>query len=313
MNRRLHSIILILTVLAAFSLALQADAHGASLPDGSFISSKYLGQKDGVGIVKITYASDGLKVNGMMFIAPSDQKAPCVIFCHDGITGISKEHRFSAIRLAKQGYAVFCPSYRGEDGSEGEVEIAKGEVKDVLAAITLVKKIKGVDGDHIALAGASHGALICLLAASRTDAIDGLVCAYGVCDIYKWWDYLKENNKLGKDKYTKNTYGDGPEDRPVSFAIRNGVTFAGKVKCPVLILQGEKDDIVPPDQAKYLKAALDKAKVRNDCRLYADCLHGFLIYAPYDEKADPKEKAQTEEAWKTMLDFFKENLKGNQG
>lgn len=276
--------------------------------DGKFIDSKFLFKRDDINAYRVTYKSDGLKVNGLLFLKHVDEKLPCVIFCHDGVSGISREHRLSSIRLARAGYAVFCPSYRGEDGSEGSVEIAKGEVNDVLNAITLVSKIKQIDSNRIALAGTSHGALICVLAASRTDKIKALVSAYGVMDIYKWWYYLKDNDKLGKDKLTRDTYGDGPDSRPKSFKIRNAVFYVKNINCPVLILQGKKDDIVPPEQAVILKETLDKYNIKNELAIYPDCLHGFLIYAPYIEDAEKKEKEQTEAAWELFISFLNKNL-----
>lgn len=296
----------IIGIILTIFLAGTATALGKS--DGKIINRKVIGKKDNVQVIKLTYLSDELKVNGLLFLPPSDKKLPCVIFCHDGIKGISKEHRLSSIRLAKAGYVVFAPSYRGEDGSEGKIEIAKGEVRDVLNAINMISNIKEADRDRIALAGASHGALICALAASRTGKIKALIFAYGVADIYKWWKYLKDNNKLGNDRFTRQTYGDGPDDRPQSFLIRNAVSYVKNIKCPVLILQGKKDETVPPEQAQFLKEALDKSKVLNEIKIYPDCLHGFLIYAPYDKNSTKEEKAQTEESWKVMLEFLERNL-----
>jgi dipeptidyl aminopeptidase/acylaminoacyl peptidase len=300
-----RSITIIALLLFLFPLPLQAD----SKTDGKIVSWKSLGKKNGINIVKIKYSSDELKVSGLMFLPGTKEKLPCVIFCHDGITGISKQHRLSSIRLAKEGYAVFSPSYRGEDDSEGEIEVAKGEVNDVLHAVAMVKGIKQVDGDRIALVGASHGALISVLAASRCDGIKAVVEVYGVMDIYKWWDYLKKNNLVGRDNITKQTYGDGPDDQPESFVLRNAVTYVKHIKCPVLILQGQKDKVVPPEQAKFLKEALDKNNVPNEMKIYPNCLHGFLVYVPYLKKdVEKEEKEETAEAWNVMLDFLKRNL-----
>ncbi|MFP4497557.1 MAG: alpha/beta hydrolase family protein [Vulcanimicrobiota bacterium] len=299
---------IIMAVLFVFQIVKPVAAKTA---DGKLVEKKPFGKKDGVEITKIIYMSDGLKVSGLLFTEKPSEKLPCVIFAHDGISGISKEHRLASIRLAKQGFAVFSPSYRGEDDSEGEIEIAKGEVRDVLNAMVMLSDLPQVDKDKIGFAGFSHGALISMLAASRTAKVKAVVAGYGVMDIYKWWDYLKENDKIGKDRITRQTYGDGPEDRPVSFKIRNAVSYVDKIKAPVLILQGEKDDIVPPGQAKYLKQALDKHKIRNKMVIYPNCLHGFIIYVPFlkDETIEESERNETEQAWKEMVDFLNTHLK----
>lgn len=322
--RNLMMIIFLLTVIfcAAFS---QVSAKDIKRTDGKIISAKKLEKKGNITIHHITYCSDGLKVKGLLYLPPVEKgkKLPVIMFCHDGINGISQDHERSSIRIARWGYAVFCPAYRGEftsyrdkklkeikrDKSEGEIEIAKGEVNDLLNAIKMISQYKWADMDRLGVIGASHGALISVLAASRTDKIKALVSAYGVMDIYKWWDYLKENKMVGKDKITKRTYGKGPDDRPESFKIRNALSYVGKISCPVLILQGSKDKIVPEEQAKFLDEALKKHDKQSKLLIYPDALHGFIVYAPYDEKGDKNEKEQTEEAWEEVKKFFGEELR----
>lgn len=274
------------------------------------ISNQSLGRQRGVEVRQWTYRSRGIAVKGLLFLPPIavGSKKPVVIFSHDGISGISKEHRLSSVRLANAGFVVFAPSYRGEDGSDGMVEVAKGEVDDVLEAVKLMSEVPQADAGRVALVGASHGALISFLAAARNPEIKAVVAAYGVMDIYRWWDYLNRAGKVGGDAVTRRTYGDGPESRPQSFAIRNAVSVAPQIPCPVLILQGKKDDIVPWEQAGYIQTALQKAGKSVQVELYSDCLHGFLVYAPYLHDVTHAERAQTEKSWRTMIDFLRKNL-----
>ena len=264
----------------------------------------------GVAIRAWTYRSGALLVKGELFTPSGVGKCSAVIFCHDGISGISREHRMASIRLARAGFVVFAPSYRGEDGSQGMVEIAKGEVDDVLAALPLLEKLERVDSHRIAVAGASHGALIGVLAASRSKELKAAVLAYGVMDIYRWWEYLKDAHKLGNDRITDRTYGYGPQARPEAFQMRNALAVVTKVDCPVLLLQGEKDDIVPPQQAREMKRAMDAAGKICELKIYPSCLHGFLVYAPYlHHGVEPAERRETESAWKEMIAFLQRTLK----
>lgn len=268
--------------------------------------------KGPVQVRRWTYLSDGLKVKGLLFVPRQARgaKLPAVVFCHDGISGVSKSHRKSSIRLAKAGFVVFAPSYRGEDGSEGSIEIAKGEVRDVEHAIDLLVKLPEVDADHIGIAGASHGSLICALLAARDPRVKAAVLAYGVMDIYRWWDHLKKTQQAGHDPITTRTYGDGPADQPESFRIRNAVAVAPKINCPVLILQGDKDTIVPPNQADLMKAALETNHKSVQVEHYPDALHGFLVYVPYmKDHVEHKERVQTEASWRTFIDFLNKQLR----
>lgn len=277
---------------------------------GELVRDEPLPPTKGIEVRQWTYRSQRYLVKGLLFIPPTPEgtRRPAIIFCHDGISGISKEHRLSSLRLAQAGYVVFSPSYRGEDGSQGMVEVAKGEVEDVLQAVQLMHEVPEADGDRIALVGASHGALISFLAAARNPNIKAIVCAYGVMDIYRWWDYLKASGKLGTDEVTRRTYGKGPEHRPTSFAIRNALSVVDKIQCPVLVLQGKKDDIVPYQQAQYLEEAMKKANKEIQVELYPDCLHGFLVYAPFLRDVTPAERKQTEQSWATMLAFLRKHL-----
>ncbi|MBI3926277.1 MAG: S9 family peptidase [Armatimonadetes bacterium] len=293
--------IMILSVVA-FCGGLACAAHNRPLAE------RILPTSDGVRIREWIYLSGGLKVKGLLFLPAGNEQRPAVVFCHDGISGISEEHRRSSIRLAKAGYVVFAPSYRGEDGSEGVVEVAKGEIDDVLNALPLVAALPQVDGDRIALVGASHGSLISLFAAARSSRVKALVLAYGVADIYRWWDHLEKTKQVGKDPVTLRTYGGGPEDRPESFEIRHGLSVADEIEVPVLILQGEKDAIVPPEQGRILKKELERHGVSVTLKTYPDALHGFLVYAPYLDDASAAEKKQTEDAWDETLDFLETHL-----
>ncbi|MBT9583838.1 dienelactone hydrolase family protein [bacterium] len=274
------------------------------------LKDESLSMDGGVKVRQWTYRSHQYGVKGLLFVPPTPAgvRRPVVIFSHDGINGISKEHRLSSLRLARAGYVVFAPSYRGEDGSEGMVEVAKGEVDDVLRASELLAEVPEADCQRLALAGASHGALISILAASRNPKVKAVVVAYGVMDIYRWWDYLNRSGKRGNDEVTRRTYGDGPESRPQSFAIRNALGVVPQVDCPVLVLQGKKDDIVPYEQAEFLQQAMQKAGKTCQVELYPDCLHGFLVYAPYLSDVTHAERQQTEQSWRTMLEFLRKNL-----
>ena len=265
----------VLLMLAAVLLAWPVQA-------GPQLRRTPMGSSQEVSVEQIVYPSGKLSVRGRLYLPKqAPRPLPTVIFNHDGNDGISKSHHKSCLRLASRGYAVIAPSYRGEDNSQGTVEVAKGEVDDVLNLWNCFADLPEIDGQRIVLMGASHGALISLLAAGRQPQIKGLIFAYGVADIYSWWDYLKAHNMVGKDALTKRTYGNGPQDRPRSFAIRCGLSAVPKISAPTLILQGGLDKITPPQQAEKLHETLQNNGKQSKLCLYPHALHGFLVYAPY--------------------------------
>jgi fermentation-respiration switch protein FrsA (DUF1100 family) len=132
------------------------------------------------------------------------------------------------------------------------------------------------------------------------------VFAYGVSDIYKWYQYLLDSKQLANDQLTKDTYGNGPNDRPQSFAIRNGLSYLSQLSSamPTLILQGEKDTTVPLEQAQFLFNGLSKLGRSVILKTYPNSEHGFintrdaLRGVPY---------AESLEAWNAAVAFLKTN------
>ncbi len=290
---------LLIAALALVALATPTKA-------GAIVKRSSLGSSQGIAVTQLTYASGALLVKARLYVPQKGLRPlPVVIFNHDGNDGISTSHHKCCLRLAAQGYAVVAPSYRGEDGSQGQVEVAKGEVNDVLSTWDWIKASPELDSQRVVLMGASHGALISLLAAGRQPNLRGVIFAYGVADIYKWWNYLKTHNKLGKDKLTRQTYGDGPQARPESFAIRNGLGALPRVKAPVLILQGGLDDITPPEQGRALYSACQRQGIPCEYCEYPNALHGFLVYAPYlTHDVTAAEKREAEQAWQKVFRFL---------
>jgi dipeptidyl aminopeptidase/acylaminoacyl peptidase len=260
----------------------------------------------------VTYMSDGLKVKAKLFWPEGKGPFPGVIYNHDGVKGLSTSTLARCQELAQKGYAVIAPTYRGEDGSEGKIEVAQGEVNDVLNALNLFGKLPRVDPKRVAFVGTSHGALVSLLAATKTDKVKALVFGYGVVDIYRWFDYLKESKQLGEDALTQQVYGKGPEDKPENFRIRHALTVLPNLRIPVLILQGDKDKIVPLEQGQILQTKLTQLRKSSVLRTYPNSGHGFLIYQEREIKrhgADSVEYKESRAAWNEMMVFLAEKLR----
>jgi dipeptidyl aminopeptidase/acylaminoacyl peptidase len=260
----------------------------------------------------IWYVSDGLRVKARVFWPAGKGPFPGIVFGHGGVDGLSDSSIRRCRELAKAGFAIFAPSYRGEDGSQGTIEVAKGEVNDVLNGLEVFKQDSRLDPNRVAMMGTSHGALIGLLAVSRSDQFRALVFAYGVSDIFAWWDYLVATNQVGTDALTKRIYGTGPTSRPESFKIRNGMNVLETVNVPVLILQGELDTTVPSSQAQTLYDGLIEQGKWAQLELYPNSEHGFLMVRESLEKKFGAKSVQVQEsklALEHSIQFLRDALK----
>ncbi len=265
---------------------------------------------DGVEQAYLSYPSGELTVTGYLFVDPySNQDVePGLIFNHGGVGGVTEGTKERCRFLARQGFIVFAPSFRGEDDSEGEIEVASGEIDDVLAALAILREHPGIQRERFVMMGTSHGALISIHVAARPlgkELLRGVVAAYGVMDIYAWYRYLVENDFDVDDPLSRRVYGEGPDDKPEAFAARHALPLAEKLgPAPVLLVQGAKDRIVPADQAGRMRETLMQAGRRQDqLRVYPLGEHGFLFWDD-PEKHSAEELAERNRAWSEILQFL---------
>jgi dipeptidyl aminopeptidase/acylaminoacyl peptidase len=277
-------------------------------PAAGALISKLLEEKNAkFNQYSIVYGSGGLKVTGKLIVpegaGKGTKKYPAVVFNHGGVDGIPGPLVTRSRQLAEAGYVVLAPSYRGEGGSEGEVEVAAGEVDDALNAVVVLRGLRYVDTKRIAMVGASHGGIITLLAVERDRSLAAAVCAYGVTNTFTWYKYLVDNGFDVSDPLSIKVYGKGPEDKPAAFRRRAPALDAALIKTPLLLLYGEKDTTVPPSQGNELAAALDADNISYSFHVIPEVGHGFLFFM------DPARRSETEirhssEAWNFLLEFL---------
>lgn len=121
-----------------------------------------------------SYQSEGLKIFGLLTIPTGEKPAtgwPVIVFNHGYIP--PEEYRTTeryvayVDTIARNGYIVFKPDYRGHDKSEGQARGAYGNpdyVIDVLNAVASLKRLPGADSNRIGMWGHSMGGYITLRA-----------------------------------------------------------------------------------------------------------------------------------------------------
>jgi dipeptidyl aminopeptidase/acylaminoacyl peptidase len=300
----------LLAVSAVLSCAGNQEAGqetGTSTPEAFvIIDSEVI---DGVTQLDVSYPSDDLTVRGFLFLPAGSGRHPAVVFNHGGVSGVSGDMKRRSRNLAELGYVVLAPAYRGEGGSEGVVEVARGEVDDVLAGARVLAGHERVDPARMAVTGSSHGALISILAAAREpETFRCVVEACGVMDVVTWYAYLVENDFDVSDSLSVAVYGHGPEDKPEAFRIRQAIGVADRIKIPVLIQQGAMDRTVPPEQARMFAETLEGLG-HEDVSLKEYPLLGHAFWFWNDLRYHTEEEvAQAELAWDDFTEFLGRHL-----
>jgi dienelactone hydrolase len=235
---------------------------------------------------------------------------PLLLFNHGGVAGINTLVRRRMRELCDLGYRTAASSYRGEDGSDGQIEVALGEVDDVLAMYQFLASDLSIDTGRLGMLGFSHGALIGLQALKRRRSefpVRAFVFAYGVADIAIWYRHLQRTGQLGQDALSQTVFGRGPQLDPERFALRDGLRGLSGVPLTsaVLIVQGQRDRIVPPEQADLLYSALQQQGARVLLHQGKRVGHGFLIQR---EAQRGQAKAESDAAWAAIYQFLQAEL-----
>src|SRR4051812_7290829 len=74
---------------------------------------------EGLRLERITYTSQGLRVKGYLVAGVDGRARPPLVYCRGGIRGVGMVRVPRLVTLARRGYTVFAPFYRGNEGGEG--------------------------------------------------------------------------------------------------------------------------------------------------------------------------------------------------
>jgi len=231
-------------------------------------------ENESIAIRAISYQSENLTITGFLAEPKEQGKFPLIIYAHGGRDGVIGTDKNWLSWLAEEGYVVLASSYRGEAGSEGSVEIAKGETTDVLNLMECGKQLGNVDPEKIGAIGFSHGGGIALQSLELSKDIDVGVEFWGAINVLKIFETADREGQL-KDWFT---LVEAPEDEEALFRTlvsRSAFFCVQNIYAPLQIHHGEIDDNIHYVHALDLKAELEKYGKEYELNSYPTIGHRF--------------------------------------
>ena len=272
-----HAIHYLLSLVLAFSIGyagyavaadndkkeiqLVQDLNALGNSDGKIINQKQIKieseYSDKVNCYRIQYKSDGLDVVGFVLIPQSvGSKFPVLIFNRGGHGETAKISRLNALNylhyLSSEGYVVLASQYRGSDGGQGNDEFGGKDVDDVLNLIPLAKSLPFADPNKIVMLGFFRGGMMTYLAIKAGAPIKAAAVVGGVTDLIQW----EIDRPIVGEEILQ------PLIKPANvenYKKRSAFYWPEKINVPVLIIHGERDLNVSPNQAENFAIKLKKA------------------------------------------------------
>lgn len=102
-----------------------------------------------VELTVITYLSNGLKVKGLLAEPKNQAVSDGFLYLRGGIKKVGMVRPARVAQFAQEGFIVFAPYYRGNQGGQGNEDFAGDDREDAFAAFRLLKSLEAVRRIHI--------------------------------------------------------------------------------------------------------------------------------------------------------------------
>ncbi len=254
------------TFLLASILPACSSPSGLDPPaDRNWVSAVITFQDPLATIEKVTYRSDGLLIEGQVCRPRLGDRHPVLLINHGGFQGLGGEWNGGFCKdLAYAGYVVVESSFRGEDGSEGEVEFCLGEVTDTLTMLDIALAQPYARRDRALMMSVSHGGCIGLRALERGAAVQAAVDVFGPTEAAELVRFWKQRVAAGDPRAAEYqelidtveaAVGGTPEAVPNAYTARSPVAFASALDAwpgSLLVVHGTADPLIPVRQSCLL-------------------------------------------------------------
>lgn len=208
---------------------------------------------------------------------PPDERPPYVVFVHGGPTAhVHAELDPTKVFFTSRGIGVVDVDYGGSSGygrayrERLHRQWGIVDVEDCIAAALGLADEGDADRARLAIRGGSAGGWTTLSALTQTAVFATGTSYYGVAELLRF----AEDTHDFESRYLDGLIGELPADRAV-YIERAPLSHVDDVSCPVLLLQGLEDEVVPPSQSEMFRDALARKGIPHAYLAFPGEQHGF--------------------------------------
>lgn len=215
------------------------------------------------------------------FVGQDDERPPYIAFVHGGPTSHEAGVLDPTIAFfTSRGIGVVDVNYGGSTGyGRAYRERLRGQwgvvdVEDTVTALHGLVDLGLADPRRLVIRGGSAGGWTVLAALTGTDVFACGTSYYGVAELLEF----AEDTHDFESRYLDGLIGVLPEQRDV-YEERAPLSHVDTLSCPVLLLQGLDDPVVPARQSELFRDALVRKGIPHAYLAFEGESHGFRMAA----------------------------------
>ena len=188
---------------------------------------------------------DGKKIHALVQKPPRFEKGrkyPLILNIHGGPHAAYGYTFFHEMQwMAAKGYVVLYPNPRGSSaygqdfGNVIQYHYPGDDYKDLMAGVDELIQQGVVDPERLGVTGGSGGGVLTNWTVTQTDRFKAAVSQRSISDWAGWW-YTADFTL-----FTPRWFRGAPFEESSDFAARSAITHVGRVKTPLMLIEGETD------------------------------------------------------------------------
>ena len=255
-------------------------------------------------VEQTSFVFEGKKIGGFLYVPDGEGKFPAVVLVHGFGGGVHEpKNKFMCEQLCAEGFVAFMFDFYDKPNGLSEFSIEKTSVTLQLgvlrAAMDYVCGLFFVVAGRVGLSGHSLGGMTVLLYTPTDNRVKALVVQSALSDFKEktlshTWGNITNWKERGYKIFDKSWGGMNVSYNFVADGLTHDVYgAAGRIKCPVLVFHGDKDESVPLEQSERLMKSLKK-------------MDEFVVLAGSGHTYN--EKGMKEKTTALLVDFMKKKL-----
>jgi dipeptidyl aminopeptidase/acylaminoacyl peptidase len=208
-------------------------------------------------LTRHSYESDGLTVFAYVYAPAKKPDAPLPVIVFNRGSYVWKEFAGEYLttfhRLARAGFVVVAPMYRGSGGAPGRDELGGADVNDLMNTTALIRQLPYADPKAICMYGESRGAMMTYQAMREQYPMRAAA-------VYGGFTRIAELTKAGGrfEKVATTIWPDYAEKKAEIDRRRSAADWTETFSVPVLIMHGGADNDVAPSHPLVLATKLQE-------------------------------------------------------